>query len=98
MEEEEEEDDEDDEEEHGDSDPKPSTNPVSEADQAMETLSLNDKLKNLPDVLPQNADSLAWAGFSGRSNKIADTCYCFWVTGALDVRLTSLLFNFLSLT
>ena len=28
---------------------------------------------------------LQWAGFSGRCNKIADTCYCFWTKGALSV-------------
>ncbi|KAF2098546.1 terpenoid cyclases/Protein prenyltransferase [Rhizodiscina lignyota] len=26
---------------------------------------------------------LLWAGFNGRPNKIADTCYCFWELGAL---------------
>lgn len=25
------------------------------------------------------------AGFNGRTNKIADTCYCFWVTASLAV-------------
>lgn len=37
---------------------------------------------------------LRCAGFNGRINKIADTCYCFWNTGALAVRnliLTQLL-------
>ena len=32
-------------------------------------------------------EDLQFAGFSGRPNKIADTCYCFWNTGALAVRL-----------
>lgn len=27
---------------------------------------------------------LQWAGFNGRCNKIADTCYCFWTKGALS--------------
>ncbi len=27
-----------------------------------------------------------WAGFNGRPNKIADTCYGFWVGGSLAVR------------
>jgi geranylgeranyl transferase type-1 subunit beta len=87
LEEDDDDDDEDeDEEEHNDSeDLEPATNPVLEAKMAMESLSLNEKFEILPDLLPQNADSLVWAGFSGRSNKIADTCYCFWVTGALDV-------------
>jgi geranylgeranyl transferase type-1 subunit beta len=41
-------------------------------------------------VLNFSEDDLRWAGFSGRSNKIADTCYCFWNTGALVVRLLTL--------
>ncbi|QKX62651.1 uncharacterized protein TRUGW13939_09812 [Talaromyces rugulosus] len=82
----EEEEDDDDEDEHSDSeDPEAATNPVLETKMAMDSLSLNEKFEILPDLLPQNADSLVWAGFSGRSNKIADTCYCFWVTGALDI-------------
>ena len=27
-----------------------------------------------------------WAGFNGRVNKIADTCYVFWAGGSLAVR------------
>jgi geranylgeranyl transferase type-1 subunit beta len=34
--------------------------------------------------------SLEWTGFNGRCNKIADTCYAFWVHGSLSVRLSSL--------
>ncbi len=30
-------------------------------------------------------EDIRWAGFNGRPNKIADTCYCFWNTGALAV-------------
>ncbi len=30
-------------------------------------------------------DGLDCAGFSGRCNKVSDTCYCFWVGGALAV-------------
>jgi len=29
--------------------------------------------------------SVQYTGFNGRPNKIADTCYAFWVGGALDV-------------
>lgn len=36
-------------------------------------------------VLNVTKQSLLWAGFNGRTNKIADTCYCFWNTGALAV-------------
>lgn len=31
--------------------------------------------------------SLDWTGFNGRCNKIADTCYAFWVHGSLSVSL-----------
>ena len=29
---------------------------------------------------------LQWAGFNGRCNKVADTCYSFWVGATLGVR------------
>lgn len=48
--------------------------------------SLNDAIHALPDLTLPTEASLTWAGFNGRSNKIADTCYCFWATGALAVR------------
>ncbi len=32
---------------------------------------------------------LQWAGFNGRCNKVADTCYAFWVGGTLGVSLSS---------
>lgn len=38
-----------------------------------------------PPVLDFSEEDLYFAGFSGRTNKIADTCYCFWNTGALAV-------------
>lgn len=38
-------------------------------------------------ILDCSEENLRWAGFSGRSNKIADTCYCFWNAGALAVRV-----------
>ena len=31
-------------------------------------------------------DDLLWAGFNGRCNKIADTCYSFWAGATLAVR------------
>lgn len=31
-------------------------------------------------------DDNDYGGFNGRVNKLADTCYSFWVGGALDVR------------
>ena len=33
--------------------------------------------------------ALACAGFNGRCNKVADTCYAFWVGGSLAVRKRS---------
>lgn len=33
---------------------------------------------------------LQWAGFNGRCNKIADTCYAWWAGGSLSVRTRSL--------
>ncbi len=32
-----------------------------------------------------NPAELLWAGFNGRPNKVADTCYAFWVVGSLGV-------------
>lgn len=32
-------------------------------------------------------DRVQWAGFNGRANKVADTCYAFWVGGSLSVSL-----------
>ncbi|KAL8702940.1 MAG: hypothetical protein Q9201_003894 [Fulgogasparrea decipioides] len=31
------------------------------------------------------AEELQWAGLTGRCNKIADTCYSFWVGGSLSI-------------
>lgn len=31
------------------------------------------------------AKELQWIGFNGRCNKVADTCYSWWVIGSLDV-------------
>lgn len=49
-------------------------------------LSFDDRISSLPDLLPPGADLLKYAGFNGRENKVADTCYCFWVSGTLAVR------------
>lgn len=38
-------------------------------------------------ILDFSKERPQWAGFSGRPNKVADTCYCFWNTGALAVRI-----------
>lgn len=39
----------------------------------------------LPTASQWAAEKQTYAGFNGRTNKISDTCYCFWVTGSLAV-------------
>ncbi|KAG2419898.1 hypothetical protein HFD88_004695 [Aspergillus terreus] len=48
----------------------------------VEQLSL-ENIHRLPNCPVPTADSLRWAGFNGRSNKYADTCYSFWNTATL---------------
>ena len=48
--------------------------PVSVADSSITNASV--------EVSPHD---LQWAGFNGRCNKVADTCYAFWVGGTLGV-------------
>lgn len=56
----------------------------------VEEPSLDTKVDQLPVVPPETEDSLRWAGFNGRCNKYADTCYSFWNTASLNMmnRLT----------
>jgi geranylgeranyl transferase type-1 subunit beta len=42
---------------------------------------------------PTSNFELQWIGFNGRSNKIADTCYSWWIAGSLAVRFPSHLQN-----
>lgn len=35
--------------------------------------------------IEMSSHDLQWAGFNGRCNKVADTCYAFWVGGTLGV-------------
>lgn len=37
--------------------------------------------------IEKSPHDLQWAGFNGRCNKVADTCYAFWVGGTLGVSL-----------
>ncbi|KAI1907050.1 geranylgeranyl transferase type-1 subunit beta [Ophidiomyces ophidiicola] len=37
----------------------------------------------LPEASQWPIEQQSYAGFNGRTNKISDTCYCFWVTGSL---------------
>lgn len=39
-----------------------------------------------------------FVGFNGRCNKNADTCYAYWVTASLDVRISSPGFEMIFLT
>lgn len=39
------------------------------------------------DVVVEVDHELQWAGFNGRPNKIADTCYSWWVCGSLAVSI-----------
>ncbi|CAG7926603.1 unnamed protein product [Penicillium olsonii] len=47
---------------------------------------LTDQINELPDIAPLDADTITCAGFNGRCNKYADTCYSFW-NGATLVML-----------
>lgn len=55
--------------------------------------SLDERLAALPALPALTCDSIACAGFNGRYNKFADTCYSFWngatllVGKSLEVRL-----------
>lgn len=50
-----------------------------------ETESLDDRVRGLPNVKPLEADTISCAGFNGRCNKYADTCYSFWNGATLVV-------------
>ncbi|KAJ5215027.1 hypothetical protein N7468_010706 [Penicillium chermesinum] len=40
--------------------------------------SIEQKILSLPNLTPLTPDSIPCAGFNGRCNKVADTCYSFW--------------------
>lgn len=65
---------------------KPVTYPVLPPLQGMEPVQSNvsrtPQPKHALDVRPED---IQYAGFNGRVNKIADTCYCFFVEGSLAV-------------
>ncbi|THC87854.1 hypothetical protein EYZ11_012698 [Aspergillus tanneri] len=44
----------------------------------MKNLGLDEKINQLPSTSVPLQASLEWAGFNGRCNKYADTCYSFW--------------------
>ncbi|KAJ5585275.1 uncharacterized protein N7459_005075 [Penicillium hispanicum] len=43
-----------------------------------ETGSLDDRIVALAGITPLAPDAIPYAGFNGRFNKVADTCYSFW--------------------
>ncbi|KAJ5774593.1 Terpenoid cyclases/protein prenyltransferase alpha-alpha toroid [Penicillium paradoxum] len=49
-----------------------------EQPEAPETGSLGDRVRGLPNVQPVEPSTVPCAGFNGRCNKYADTCYSFW--------------------
>ncbi|KAL3434755.1 terpenoid cyclases/protein prenyltransferase alpha-alpha toroid [Aspergillus tetrazonus] len=78
--------DEDDEKEEDDVDDSNSpANDVQGLSEAVNELDLNNSIDALPIILPPGEESLQWAGFNGRCNKYADTCYSFWNAATLDM-------------
>ena len=49
-----------------------------------QTLDFVDEADSDDEDSPEPGD-IRWVGFNGRCNKIADTCYAWWVGGALAV-------------
>ena len=64
---------------------KPHQNPRPEADERLQVDETISSLPILPEASQLSREAWDCAGFNGRVNKIADTCYCFWVTGSLAV-------------
>jgi geranylgeranyl transferase type-1 subunit beta len=52
---------------------------------AVDGLVINERIDTLPNLPLPSEESLHWAGFNGRCNKYADTCYSFWNTATLVV-------------
>ncbi|KAL4975751.1 terpenoid cyclases/protein prenyltransferase alpha-alpha toroid [Aspergillus desertorum] len=52
---------------------------------AVDELDLHRSIDALPNILPPGEESLQYAGFNGRCNKYADTCYSFWNTATLNM-------------
>ena len=60
-----------------------------EIDQVTDLGNAHDRITKLPNLIPLTEDQYEWAGFNGRQNKPADTCYSFWVNGTIAVRSAS---------
>ncbi|KAI9373303.1 serine/threonine protein kinase [Aspergillus egyptiacus] len=63
----------------------PEDNNVQAITKVIVGLSLDENIDQLPDLPPPSMETLQWAGFNGRCNKYADTCYSFWNTATLDM-------------
>ncbi|OJJ02945.1 hypothetical protein ASPVEDRAFT_132987 [Aspergillus versicolor CBS 583.65] len=78
-----------DEDEEDEEDPSNTENPadsnVQDLSDAVHGLSLDKSIDMLPSILAPIEGSLQWAGFNGRSNKYADTCYSFWNSATLEM-------------
>lgn len=61
--------------------------PTDAAHETSTSASENPTPSLLPEISALGTEDLQWAGFNGRCNKLADTCYCFWVTGTLEVTI-----------
>lgn len=51
------------------------------------TESVEDLIRGLSNMTPLSGATISCAGFNGRCNKLADTCYSFWNGAALIVCL-----------
>ncbi|PYH94448.1 geranylgeranyl transferase beta subunit [Aspergillus ellipticus CBS 707.79] len=64
--------------EESDEEDSPEADEIQKPPTADEEFELNAGLAGLPSIAPPTEDSLRYAGFNGRCNKYADTCYSFW--------------------
>ncbi|KAL3472802.1 terpenoid cyclases/protein prenyltransferase alpha-alpha toroid [Aspergillus californicus] len=53
--------------------------------EAVDGLKIDETIDQLPNITSPSQQCLQWAGFNGRCNKYADTCYSFWNTATLDM-------------
>ncbi len=59
--------------------------PTSELKVETGTESVEDLVHGLSNMPPLSGETISCAGFNGRCNKLADTCYSFWNGAALVV-------------
>jgi geranylgeranyl transferase type-1 subunit beta len=63
------------------------SNSDEEEDEGPESLQIKSDLGNpeVPSLASLSLNEALCIGFNGRANKLADTCYCFWVSASLEV-------------